>query len=469
MERRILILDDDVDFAEALKEVLEAKDYSVEAVHQAPHALEIIEQFTPQVILLDIRLGQINGLDLITPLRDKYPGLLFVVMTAYADVETAIQALQTGAYDYLRKPIYPEELHATINRCFDKIHYAKRLEILREIDQGILSAWSPRDIVQITLSHLHQLLTCQWSSVIEYNRETNVAQILGVMADEPLKLEPSYSISAKDVTRSLKQNSDQIQIISDTLTQPVPAYLAPNFLPQAVRSIIIVPLINQKEFIGSLNLATTIPNAFQIDHIDVAREIADQLAIAITNARLYENLKNQMYALQQTQAQLIHNEKMAALGRLTASIAHEINNPLQAIQNVLSLLESSLNGCSNQAKLNRYLAITSTEIERISGIIGRMRSFYRPTLEEPQLYNSNTVEQFYSPAEESLQSINVLPILDDVLKLVDKQLHKSYITVEYHAVDNLPYVLGVPDYLKQVFLNLILNANIQVIVNKLKF
>jgi PAS domain S-box-containing protein len=75
----------------------------------------------PRVVLLDIRLGRSSGIDLLADLRAASPGLIAVMMTAYADVETAVQALVSGAYYYLRKPIDPRDLLSTLDRCFEKV------------------------------------------------------------------------------------------------------------------------------------------------------------------------------------------------------------------------------------------------------------------------------------------------------------------------------------------------------------
>ena len=124
--RRVLIVDDDVDFAESLLDILEAENYRTEFANSANGALSAAKTFVPHVALLDIRLGQSDGLDLLTMLKQKHPNLLCIIMTAYANVETAIKALQRDAYDYLRKPLYPEELSATLHRCFERIELEQK-------------------------------------------------------------------------------------------------------------------------------------------------------------------------------------------------------------------------------------------------------------------------------------------------------------------------------------------------------
>ena len=127
---RLLIVDDDVDFAESLLEVLEPRGYQVALVHTAADALKIIRDFDAQVALVDIRLDRGNGIRLIPELRGARPGILCLMMTAYAAIENAIEALKYGAYDYLRKPLDAQDLFATLDRCFE------RLRLEREKNQA---------------------------------------------------------------------------------------------------------------------------------------------------------------------------------------------------------------------------------------------------------------------------------------------------------------------------------------------
>jgi PAS domain S-box-containing protein/putative nucleotidyltransferase with HDIG domain len=119
----VLIVDDDVDFADSLKDLLETDAYRVDVAHNAEDARAAAETFAPQVALVDIRLqqGTSDGIDLLAALKRKNPDLLGIVMTAYADIDTALKALHGDAYDYLRKPLYFQELAATLSRCFEKL------------------------------------------------------------------------------------------------------------------------------------------------------------------------------------------------------------------------------------------------------------------------------------------------------------------------------------------------------------
>jgi signal transduction histidine kinase/ActR/RegA family two-component response regulator len=118
---RILIVDDDQDLVLSLVDILASRGYQVEVAHSAKNSREKAEVFDPQVVLLDIRLGHDNGIDLIAQLKERRPSIFCVMMTAYAAMDTAIEALHRGAYDYLQKPLDVRYLLATLERCFERL------------------------------------------------------------------------------------------------------------------------------------------------------------------------------------------------------------------------------------------------------------------------------------------------------------------------------------------------------------
>ena len=210
-----------------------------------------------------------------------------------------------------------------------------------------------------------------------------------------------------------------------------------------VRSLLAVPLVFQDTVLGVVEAVNKLPvdehGAFDQDDLEMLEALAGSAAIAIQNARLYRAEREAFRRLQESQAQLVQAEKMGALGRLVASITHEINNPLQTIQNSLELAEEELEGSLRREKLTRYLSLARTEIERLAGILRRLRDFYRPVRQE-------------------MQPTDVHAVLRGVLDLTSKQLQHANIAVELEQAYGLPLVQATPDHLKQVFLNLVLNA-----------
>lgn len=220
-----------------------------------------------------------------------------------------------------------------------------------------------------------------------------------------------------------------------------------------------VPLFNANRTFGVL-VVTRPERSSQFDShdIELAELFAAQAATALENAHLYKTQQEQYHQLQQSLERLIQVEKVAALGRLIASIAHEINNPIQSIQNCLYLIEEELESRQRQKKLALYMGLAHKETDRIAAIVQQMRNFYRFPTRSDQVAAKMDMEGFYQLDPQQLQQVDIHTVLESVLQLTRRQLETSRINVirEWRAASSRLWCS--PDHMKQVFLNLVLNA-----------
>jgi PAS domain S-box-containing protein len=141
-------------------------------------------------------------------------------------------------------------------------------------------------------------------------------------------------------------------------------------------------------------------------------------------------------ALRRTQEQLLQSEKLAAMGRLTSQIAHELNNPLYGIMNTLELLKTEV---SPQSKRRKILEMALSETVRLSELLRKMLSFSKPDQEQRKPVDINTV-------------------IDEILLLHEKQLKENDINIAATYADGLDQVNASKDQLRQVFLNIVANG-----------
>ncbi len=179
------------------------------------------------------------------------------------------------------------------------------------------------------------------------------------------------------------------------------------------------------------------------DEIELIAQIQAMAKIKSANIRkqaekdhLEALVKERTMELEKSHAQLLHSEKLAAVGSLSASIAHEFNNPLQSVTTVLK-------GLSQYAALDekekRLIVLALQECRRMKDLIADLRFFYKPT-------------------SGRLELVDLHVILDALVQISTKELLNRQVTIEKNYAENLPVVKGVADQLKQVFLNLLSNA-----------
>ena len=118
MSRRIMVVDDDTDALEVYRTRLNHAGFDVEIAESAEQALSRVKKFDPGMIVTDVRMSGMTGLELLNKIRDAMEGVYVVVMTGHDDMETAVTAMKSGAFDFLVKPVDPKALEALAERCF---------------------------------------------------------------------------------------------------------------------------------------------------------------------------------------------------------------------------------------------------------------------------------------------------------------------------------------------------------------
>jgi FixJ family two-component response regulator len=156
----ILIVDDEAELRTTLLEALKEQGYTAEAVASGEAALaRMAERFFP-VVLSDLTMpGGQTGLDLIGEIQHRFPGTLCILVTAYATLETSIEALKRGAYDLIQKPFRLAEIEAVLNRALEHASLLQKLKAYQEeLESRILSR--TRDL---HLAHRDALALCDLS------------------------------------------------------------------------------------------------------------------------------------------------------------------------------------------------------------------------------------------------------------------------------------------------------------------
>ena len=167
--------------------------------------------------------------------------------------------------------------------------------------------------------------------------------------------------------------------------------------------------------------------------------VYDENRQEIATVGIFMDLKERLEMerrLKTTQEQLLQSEKLAAMGRLTSQIAHELNNPLYGIMNTLELMKTEISPGNNRRKI---LEMALSETVRLSELLHKMLTFSKPDQKEKQPVDINT-------------------ILDEILLLHEKQFSENNIIIEIHLADGMPSVLASKNQLRQVFLNMFHNA-----------
>jgi PAS domain S-box-containing protein len=594
----LLLIEDNPGDAELIREMLaedstsngHAAHFRLAHVEQLSAGLAYLKDHQPGLTLLDLSLPDSQGFETIEQLRAGAPDVPIVVLTGLADETFALQAMQAGAQDYLVKgEIDSRLLRRTIRYALERhrlivdlkcqtqalrdsearLHaIAERLRVLHEADQAILAASSAEEIARVALSKVHQVIPCRQASVTLFDHEAKELRVLAAQPDGQGEWGQGrrFPLCEDSLVEALRQG--HLHVTDDISACSPASPLACALQALGVRSLTHLPLRVRGELIGTLNLGFEEVGRLTPEQVEVARQMADRVAIGLQQARLYEQVRQHadeledlvtrrtealrrseerfraifegaaigiattdlhgqvltsnpalqamlgynpeelrrlalsdfthpddrapdlalfhelpaghrksnsletrfirkddqviwsrlavslmhgaqgeprfaiamvedITAQKQTQAALISSEKLAVAGKLGASLAHEINNPLQSVIGCLSLAQEALAGGED---VSRYLDVAGEELWRIVSIVRQLRDVYR------------------QPAAAELKAVDANNLVERVLELNRPRCRERGVELEWQPAPALPPVFAAPGQLQQVFLNLVLNA-----------
>ncbi len=128
----ILVIDDDADIREVLQDRLESLGYRVLVAPSGEDGLELLERQSPQLVLLDVEMPGMNGIDVLREVRRKEHDITVVMITAYATIERAVKAMKEGAYDFIPKPFEPDHIALIVGNALERERLKREVELLAE-------------------------------------------------------------------------------------------------------------------------------------------------------------------------------------------------------------------------------------------------------------------------------------------------------------------------------------------------
>jgi signal transduction histidine kinase len=441
MTDRILIVDDDPGVVALCERVLaEVGDYDVHSVTRPNDALRRLRAESFDLLLLDIRLPEMNGFELLQLARERDPELAIVVMTGHGTVDTAVEALQHGAEGLMLKPF--ESASKLVQSVRDALYKSRQareaarsrtLRPLFEVSQTLLAETDPVRLQNLIISLVQGRFgaSCAMLYVVDGEALRLVAS-QGLPEGYPrlAQIGPDVGLPGRAAAWSLP--------LWVTIEMPGHPALLRDLEGAKLNSALCAPMTRRGQPIGVIVAGKSADaGTFREGDLELLTILAGQAAVAMENARLYAELREYVRRIEESQQQLVQAEKLAALGRLVGSIAHEVNNPLQAIQNCLHLAAHT--GLPEE-KRSEYHKLASEEVERLIQTVRQMLDFYRPAKID------------FAPSD-------LNGMVDEVLALAAKQLSDNNITVKKTYRKTLPSVPVVRNSIKQVFLNLLLNAS----------
>jgi PAS domain S-box-containing protein len=217
-----------------------------------------------------------------------------------------------------------------------------------------------------------------------------------------------------------------------------------SIVEEGLHSTAYIPLVSKGEPVGVMALSSYTPFMFYYEYVEFLTAIGNQIGVAVDNANLYKNINEAYQKLKDAQEQIIQSEKLASLGKLAATIAHEINNPLAAVLTYIRLMIKLKNrnkfSSERLEDISRYLATMESETARCGEIVKNLLAFSRQS-------------------KITIKRHSIADIIDKTLSLIAHDLEMKGIHLEKIIEPDLPDVQCDFQQIQQALLNLMYNAS----------
>ena len=324
--------------------------------------------------------------------------------------------------------------------------YAERLAILHEIDQAILAAKSIEEIAAAALSRIQRSISSWRAKVTLFDFEAGQAVVVAYYCDGT-KLPTGERLSLTDLGPIVKLRPGELYVINDLseLLDPTPSQLRQ--IGDGARSGIDAPLIVLGQQIGVLTVDATQWDAFHGEVVDVVREVADQLAVAIQNARLLEQTQRHAHELEQRVAERTRelaaaNERLTELDRLkskfVSDVSHELRTPIANLKLHVELLEHG-----RAEKHSHYLSVVKQQSRRLGQLVD-------------DILNLSRLEMGRERAAFGPVDLNF--VVEQIVAAHQPRADSTGLALSFEPLPSLQAVRGEVNQLAQVVTNLVINA-----------
>jgi len=292
---RILIIDDDSDARLGLVKYLTGLGYEIREAESGEKAIELLQDEQYNLVLTDLKMFEVDGIGVLKGAKKIAPETEVILMTAFASVKTAVEAMKLGAYDYIVKPLNLEELELLIGRSLEKQRLAaevgglKEIVNLYEVSKGISSVMELEQLLFLIIKLACDTLDGEGGSIMLYDNETNKLIVKAAAGRRgSVVLEKELRMGER-IAGYAAEKEEVVKIDGDLKNDPRFSQLE-QF--DGIVSALTIPLISKRKLFGVINLHRTEEKGnFNLQDENLLSIFAAEAAVAIENAYLFRNLR----------------------------------------------------------------------------------------------------------------------------------------------------------------------------------
>jgi CheY-like chemotaxis protein len=266
--------------------------------HDGPQALQLLETGLFNLAILDLMLPQLSGIEVLRHIREQRSDIEIIMLTAFASLETAVEALRLGAYDYINKPFRMDNLQTTVKRALEKQHMTRRLAAIYDLNREMALSLDVNQVATTVLDIVKRVLEFNVCGLWLIDAEQNELYCLAAYGSQEQEATRFPLDSERGIIVAAARCGETLHIL-DTREDY-------RYIPVGTtnRSELAVPLQVKGRAVGVLNVESAEANAFSPADVQLFSILAAQAAVAVENAQLYEKAQQEIAELKRAEEAL---------------------------------------------------------------------------------------------------------------------------------------------------------------------
>ena len=301
----ILVIDDELFMRRLCDDMLSLRGFKVLAAESAKEGLALLERGGVDVVLLDIMMPETSGIEFLPIIKKTAPDVYVIIITAYASLETAIEALKKGAYDYIRKPFRPHELYHSVDKAIGRrrvelenarlLHdlqlKVKELSTLNRVGKYIHSLLDIDRLLEKIVLSIAAVMVVDIVSIMLLDKETGELTIRASTGLSPEIVKRTRQKVGSGIAGWVAKRGEPL-LVNDIENDPRFAKLSSD-VKYRTKSLLSVPLITKYGILGVINVnRKSSGDVFDEHDLELLTTFSSQAAAAIENGELYARVTN---------------------------------------------------------------------------------------------------------------------------------------------------------------------------------
>jgi signal transduction histidine kinase/CheY-like chemotaxis protein len=454
---KILVVDDEEIMLKFACDALRSQGHQVVGALSAQEALKKVKEEKYDFILTDIKMPEMDGVELIKAVHKINPTMGALFMTGYASLDTAKEAIQEGAYDYILKPFDLHEIRNAVANAIQKRHKTwddargQELSRLSDLHKILYTAGDKKGLLKWSLGFALMQCNLNVGSIIYWNEKTSELELflcrdlsLNLFEEIKIEIDEEKIREWSQIENLLEAEKLQEHPVFSHLHKLYTKDLLINDIFQEGYKVTSIPIRKGRWTCGLLSLKRPFTQGrFSGADLKLLTIIAIQTAISLENLSLLEESRRSYRELECLQEQLIGLESMAAKGRASAEIGHELNNYLTVIMGNFQLVNMSINKghgkhLDDLASLHKYISVIGANLEKTKKFVDGLLDF--------------------SPLKSEKAECDINELIEKTLLFVSPQNRFKNINFKKELKEKIPPVVIDCGQIQQVLYNLLNNA-----------